>query len=287
MATFATEMNRAYSEALAPYGFKKLKGRYPYFVRMVGEEILQVITYYNEWAMNPRRAFCMICGIATVYREEINFECSPRDNTIWRRSYQDIYMDSHPFCFREDVPKGTFEYEIPDEPSKQKYPREVISYPLPTMQEAIEYTLDLTREEIIPVFNTVIDLKSCAEYYQKYDSLCMHMDERSPFDWVLNYREQLFNLKVYDSADEFSAARSKDRELNIQMAQYRNRNKWPSYLKIDSEEIMRSEANEANQKQTALFEKLLNDPEIHAEALAEMERRRQRNTEILRGYGLL
>lgn len=205
-------------------------------------------------------------------------------------------MDSHPFCSWEDVPEYSFEYEMPEEMSLRRLENatkyggviKVVSpYPLPTMQEAIERSLDLTRQEIIPVFNTVTDLKSCAEYYQKYDSLCIHMDERFPFDWVLNYREQLFNLKVYDSADEFSKARSKDRKLNIQVVQHRNKNKWPSYLEIDSEETMWSEANEANQKQTALFEKLLNDPEIHTEALAELELRRQQNTETLRGYGLL
>ncbi len=262
MGTFETEMKRAYSEALAPYGFKKLKGRYPYFVRMVGEEILQVITYYNEWAMNPRRTFCMVCGMATVYRGEIDLESSPRDNTSWRQPYREIYMDSHPFCSREDVPKYSFEYEMPDEPSAQKFPREVIPYPLPSMQEAIEHTLDLTKQEIIPVFDTVTDLKTCAKYFHKYDSLCMRMDERSPFDWVLNYREQLFNLKVYNNVDEFSATR----------------------LEIYGEETMPSEGL---QKQTALFERLLNDPDIHAKALAELERRRQRNTETLRKYGLL
>ena len=296
MATFETEMKRAYSEALAPYGFKKLKGRYPYFVRMAGEEILQVITYYKDKGLEPSQVFCMFCGIATVYRKKINLECSPRDNTLWLLPYRNIYMDSHPFCSWEDVPEYSFEYEMPEEMSLRRLENatkyggviKVVSpYPLPTMQEAIERSLDLTRQEIIPVFNTVTDLKSCAEYYQKYDSLCIHMDERFPFDWVLNYREQLFNLKVYDSADEFSKARSKDRKLNIQVVQHRNKNKWPSYLEIDSEETMWSEANEANQKQTALFEKLLNDPEIHTEALAELELRRQQNTETLRGYGLL
>ena len=70
MATFETEMKRAYSEALAPYGYKKFKGRYPYFVRMVGEEILQVITYYKDKGLEPEQVFCMHCGIATVYRKK-------------------------------------------------------------------------------------------------------------------------------------------------------------------------------------------------------------------------
>mgnify|MGYP007046664688 FL=1 len=138
----------------------------------------------------------------------------------------------------------------------------VSPYPLPSMQEAIEHTLDLTKQEIIPVFDTVTDLKTCAKYFQKYDSSCMRIDERAPFNWEVNYREQLFNLKVYSSTDKFLATR----------------------LEIYGEKTMPSEGL---QKQTALFERLLNDPEIHASALAELEQRRQRNTETLREYGLL
>ncbi len=298
MATFETEMKRAYSEALAPYGFKKLKGRYPYFVRMVGEEILQVITYYKDKGLEPEQVFKMRGGMVTVYTKEINLACSCRDNDSWLRPYQNIYLDSHPFCSKEDVPKHAFRYEMPEEMYLQRLEKvtkqgggvikEISPYPLPSMQEAIEHTLDLTRQEIIPVFDTVTDLKTCAEYFQKYDSSCMRIDERAPFNWEINDREQLFSLKVYNNADEFSVARIRERELGIQMIQYRIRNKWPDYLAIYGEDTMQLEMpSKGHQEQTALFERLLNDPEIHAEALAELERRRQRNMETLRGYGLL
>ena len=39
-----TAFKKVYGELLEPYGFKKLKGRNPYFVRMVGDEIVHVIT---------------------------------------------------------------------------------------------------------------------------------------------------------------------------------------------------------------------------------------------------
>ena len=72
------------------------------------------------------------------------------------------------------------------------------------------------------------------------------------------------------------------------MIQYRIRNKWPDYLAIYGEDTMQLEMpSKGLQEQTALFERLLNDLKIHAEALAELERRRQRNTETIRGYGLL
>ena len=204
-------------------------------------------------------------------------------------------MDSHPFCSREDVPKASFEYEMPEELYMQRLEKvtkqgggvikEISPYPLPSMQEAIEHTLDLTRQEIIPVFDTVTDLKTCAEYFQKYDSLCMRIDERAAFNWEVNYKEQLFNLKVYNTIDELVAAKDKNREVRIQMWKHRVRQGWSGYVE-ESEEEKRKEREE-KQKRMELYEKLFHDPEIHAEALAELERRRQRNTETLREYGLL
>lgn len=222
MATFETEMKRAYGEALAPYGFKKVKGRYPYFVRMVGEEILQVITYYKNKGLEPEQVFEMRCGITTVYTKEINLECSPKDNDSWLYPYRNIYIDSHPILSRENIPNYSFRYEMPEELYMQRLekarkqnrsvPRIVSPYPLPTMQEAIEHTLDLTRKEIIPVFDTVTDLKTCAEYYRRYGSgiMDLYSDLFSPSIYDNTCQEALFNFKVYNSIDEFKAAIEKE-----------------------------------------------------------------------------
>jgi hypothetical protein len=39
---------QVFGDALEPLGFRKLKGKYPYFVRLVGGEIIHVVTYYKE-----------------------------------------------------------------------------------------------------------------------------------------------------------------------------------------------------------------------------------------------
>ena len=95
----------------------------------------------------------------------------------------------------------------------------------------------------------------------------------------------LLNLKVYNTIDELVAAKDKNREVRIQMWKHRVRQGWSGYVE-ESEEEKRKEREE-KQKRMELYEKLFHDPEIHAEALAELERRRQRNTETLREYGLL
>lgn len=38
---------KVFGEALEPLGYKKIKSKYPYFVRVVTDEIIHVISYYN------------------------------------------------------------------------------------------------------------------------------------------------------------------------------------------------------------------------------------------------
>ena len=45
MKTLGTAFKQVYGEALKEYGFKKIKGKYPYYVRLIGDEIVHVITY--------------------------------------------------------------------------------------------------------------------------------------------------------------------------------------------------------------------------------------------------
>lgn len=47
-------LKAAFKETLEPHGFKKVKGRYPHFVRMATPEIIQVINYRLEQALSPQ-----------------------------------------------------------------------------------------------------------------------------------------------------------------------------------------------------------------------------------------
>lgn len=68
MTGVATVFKRVYGEALAPYGFFKIKGRQPYFGRLIGDEIIHIITFKNEYSFNQYyKAFDILGGITTVY----------------------------------------------------------------------------------------------------------------------------------------------------------------------------------------------------------------------------
>lgn len=79
-----TEFVKFYKEKLEPLGFVKVKGPQPYFVRVVNDEILHVFTYLTESTGGfDYTELHLVCGIATVYRKEINFSVPPIKNADW------------------------------------------------------------------------------------------------------------------------------------------------------------------------------------------------------------
>ncbi len=61
---------KVFGEALEPLGFKKIKSKYPYFVRVVpGGEIIHVVTIISEHGLIRNEKVFKICGgVATIYR---------------------------------------------------------------------------------------------------------------------------------------------------------------------------------------------------------------------------
>lgn len=77
-----TAFKKVYGEALKPYGFKKVKGKYPYFARVIDDEIVHIITCVNCTMIVPGKykAFDIECGVETVYVTKINFDKRPGYN---------------------------------------------------------------------------------------------------------------------------------------------------------------------------------------------------------------
>lgn len=79
-----TEFIKHYTEKLQACGFKKVKGRHSYFVRVINDEILHIFTFTGRPSLKRGyKKFWLICGVATVYRKEINFSVAPSQNSDW------------------------------------------------------------------------------------------------------------------------------------------------------------------------------------------------------------
>jgi hypothetical protein len=237
MPALNTTFKQVFGEGLAHHGFVKIKGRQPYFVRLVGDEILRVV------ALKPGpgwKGFCVLGGIATIYRRRIDFEISPKNSTNWLKPIDYLYGQANLHTWGKDFWKSlnTFPYNED------------------TMVDAVKYSLKMTVEIILPIFNNVIDLNSCIDYCHKF---------RQPMGF--HFRDGTFNNYMLDTCVE-----------------------GLFWHKINNLDAHLGKITEIAQKKGALktnsLEDVLNDHEWRTEVLAELERRKGVNTEILRSFGI-
>ena len=148
-----TEFVKYYKEKLEPYGFKKVKGRQPYFVRVVNDEILHIFTFMSVRSTEfGYKAFHLMCGVATVYRKEINFSVPPKNNGDWLVALVTIKE------------KGDIEY--PD----INLPRDlmVFYYNDENMDEILENTNEGTKI-ILNELDKVETMDGALKYFLKYN----------------------------------------------------------------------------------------------------------------------
>ena len=274
MTSINTIFKRVYGEALAPYGFVKIKGRQPYFVRMIGDEILQVITYMNEWCSKQfYKAFDIYCGVATVYRQRLNLERSPLENSNWFKTNSGLYVKSNPYDYDSEYLKEISEnlYKSDDEES---------------MICAVKHSFEATEKIMLPILNDIKDLDSCMEHFYKFNLNRMILGSDNDFGNGFPtgfYNEGLLHLKTY-TLDNFKER--KEIDYNKGVAEVK-RDIEIGKIKFTQKDFEKRNIlqQEAIQKQVNNFDMLINDPEENKKAMEELERRKNANMDALRGYG--
>lgn len=179
---------KAFATALEPLGFKLIKSKYPYFVRMINGEIVQVITLRKYAGGDDWGEFEIKYGAATVYRRRIDFNSPPQQldwlSTLYSeeiRNYNNVESFNSIFKYYEYVKKGI-------------------------MAETIEQAVSLTIKEIIPQFDAANDLKSCMSFFLKHNQ---------PVDFSLHYERPDFsnNYPYFDSNEGLLWVFVKDRNM--------------------------------------------------------------------------
>lgn len=246
--TFDTAFKHLYAEELAPYGFQKIKGRRPYFVRMVGDEILHVITYRNVSSFRPYKDFNVLWGVATLYRGKLNFDINPRDTTSWTT------------CVREESGHATFEYReaITIEPE--------VTYATGghnvDMMEELQRSVEVVKNITLPKLDKITTLYDCIE-------------------------NRLTNANIYEGYFD-GTYHNKDNEglLNFMVFDLKGFEEHCQKI-IDRTDIAFKEdsINFENEK-IAIFRNYTQDENFQQKLTDELERRKSQNQEILRNYGI-
>ena len=153
-------LKAAFKETLEPHGFKKVKGRYPHFVRMATPEIVQVINYRLEQALSPQleeKRFEVYCAVGSIYRPEINLNRSVYASMDWINTTQlDMYFTAK----RNGIP--VYENEQPRVDYIIKKGDEA------SLREQIAFAMTGIEHYVIPAFDKVVDLKTCVDYLELY-----------------------------------------------------------------------------------------------------------------------
>ena len=154
-------LKAAFKETLESHGFKKVKGRYPHFVRMATPEIIQVINYRLEQALSPQleeKRFEVYCAVGSIYRPEINLNRSVYASMDWiHTTMPHMYMKAK----RNEI--TVYENEQPGVDYIIKKGDEA------SLREQIAFAMTGIEHYIIPAFDKVVDLKTCVDYLELYD----------------------------------------------------------------------------------------------------------------------
>ena len=271
MATLNTVFKWIYAEALEPYGYKKIKGRQPYFVRLIGDEIIHIITVAPEPSIIPgERRFGIYGGAATVYRPRINLDITPRENLDWLTSNLYIYRDSDIFEDRPDRFSGKYEfsYEKDNENS---------------LVESVKSSVLATEQVLLEKLKKVTDIRSCMDFFNDFQSLIAGIDS-AEFDMHYECNEGLVYFKIFSNADEyFEYIKKRHEQYNERMIYMIEKGMvgW-SMESFKQREI---EREKKLQKKLEIYKKYISD-QNYVRVMEELEKRKKLNLDILRSYGL-
>ncbi len=274
MATLGAMFKKIYGEAFAPYGFKKIKGKQPYFVRVIGDEIVHVITYMTR----PReregyKQYMILGGVATVYRDNLCLDETPRDNNGWLIDNLYVSRKQDLYGEKEDMFNKlyTFSYEEGNDES---------------LRQSVVYSLEMTEKFLLSAISMAMDINSAMDYFNIYNSSSLWIYDDEGFgrlNSASDYNEGYLNLKIYNS-DQYKANRfnqaEKAEEFELWLIEH-----GKSGMSKRDYEVKKQMKQQRLKMQIDTFEKFYNDIGEYSRIMEELERRKKVNVQKLREYG--
>ena len=275
MKGLATAFKEVYADLFKEYGYKKVKGRYPYYVRVINDEVVHMLTISSRpTPYRETKAFAIYGGIATTYRHNINFEIPVTQNWNWFVSNDELYCRNHPYEDNTKIMEKwlDFPYRTDDEES---------------MIEALRYSLEVTKEVMLSIFEKVDSIENSYKFYEKYQTwmLCLYDGGKNGIICgEFGYEEGLLNFLLFDSKryiEKLEQRGIKTDEMDRKQIELGLLRYSPKYQE-DLKKLRSDGRNIAIKK----FISMRDNPEEYARILREAERRKAHNIEVLRGYGL-
>ena len=262
--TFISAFKLVFGEMLEPMGYKYLKkGKYPYFVKVINNEILHIISYRHISSSTVgHKAMEIQGGAISLYRRKIDLtgeinEWLPDISTYYFKYYYSNDSELSSRLIRYECNMNTNESLTKD------------------MKNAAE----LVKEYILSVINNVTDIESYvrhAKQFRIYHELC-DIDEYENNE-VADYYEGYLLVITHDDDDGIKRMEeSIARQLTGMSPKRREEN----------EDKIRERASIRRLNYIALRDRLINDKELFKRVEEIVQKNRANNLEMLKEYGII
>ena len=270
--SFKSMFKEIFGEGLKEDGFVAIKGRQPYIVRMIGDEIFHVITYENVWCPEAYheetkgwKAFRILASVGTVYRKRIDFDINPKKNREWLFTIQEFYDSTDPPIYSEKVSRNL--YQCAYNPNDTE-----------DIVKKLEMFLLATKEVIVRYMNTVDSLLSCFETYERFDSNAAHFpiydEETNSLIQTYDYGDGLVCIKITD--DGMDPYGSGIRLANRLKSEFASSEQFVSVATKSCKEYVA--------KEHCMIERVMRDSSLMKRAQEMMLERKKDNLDRLKKY---
>ncbi|MDR0841566.1 MAG: hypothetical protein LBN26_09350 [Christensenellaceae bacterium] len=248
MPTLNTAFKNMLGQILLPQGFLYVKQN-KFFMRMASDEVLHYLSLRKLPTGTPRyKAFTISAGIRSIYTETLEKE--------WLA-----------FGASDLINYVGYDYNF-----EQRMEIVAINYVPSDICEKMHFACTKTQEIILPKLEIVHDLNDCIAFYKKYRIDMIGCAEKFKYDSLL--------LIKADNHETFMKEFQK--HLDDAMGRVERGESGGDYKQhydLIYDGVVATIAGSRD--------KVYNDPELYAAALAELERRKIANTQTLKEWGVI
>lgn len=320
--TLNAAFNKVFGEGLEPLGFKrlkKIKNKQPYFVRVVGDEILHIITYRQ--LTSPKLGYkCteVLGGVVTLYRRNLDFIYSSNEATGYLMTVNNFYRSEHHFktIFNLDVDASVIDsaiqfwcnlwgrdknevvkndvwgrrkeqipkYETTLDAAFGRSCRDFLckSDDSEAMLYGLENAFNVTKSIILAVLDKVTDLDSCVNYFYNTHQYRAWMDLCQFDEFITNDR--------YSTSEGLILIKTGYRDDGVERMEKELAARIPMLgSRATQEEIDETRKNyeDYRARQVAFRDEMLDKPELNKRVMEELERCKANNIEMLKSHGII
>ena len=177
---------KVFGDALEPLGYKKVKGANPYFVRVIGDEIIHVITFVTNSTAPGYKAF-EICGdVRSIYASDNYFSKKPED------AYKESYFDLSNF--------RVYSYRLHHEDYDYDYQREISRFLCKddnaSIMSKMYEALDTSQKILFPFIDSINNIDKLYKYLLQYHPSALDNRKELLHLKVDKYAEYINNLNI-------------------------------------------------------------------------------------------